>query len=177
MSPRVALCCIALAVAVMACGPSLRRTYESDNAFARCFDADYKPGVGVEEKRACWSEWLEGRLYNQPEDKIGYARLRLVDLDHGVSVPGPPGPPGAFDQRPVPAKPVAAPRQIRPAVKDGSDAGTGDAGVGEAPGAKCQSRCGESWKACKGACGATGPQCISACEAGYRTCMVGCFSQ
>jgi hypothetical protein len=169
--------CLALICAAMAagCGPSLRRTYQSDNAFARCFDSDYKPGVGADEKRACWSEWLENRLYNQPEDKIGYARLRLDDLDHGVSIPGPPGPPGAFDQRPVPPRPV--PRKPAPSAAAPIDAGSADGGVADAPGAECQGRCGESWKACKKECGTAGPQCISACEAGYKTCMVGCFSQ
>ena len=38
----------------LACGPSLRRTYQSDNAFERCFDFDYNPGKSIGQKRECW---------------------------------------------------------------------------------------------------------------------------
>ena len=86
-------------LAVASCGPSFRRTYESDNAFTRCFDLDYRPGVAAGEKTECWNAWLDRHVYNQPQDKIAYARLRLDELARGVSVPGPPGPPGAFDER------------------------------------------------------------------------------
>ncbi len=83
------------------CGPSLRRTYHSDNAFASCFAADYDPAVGVDDKVACWRSWLRGHVYNQPRDKIAYAELRLEELGQGISIPGPPGPPGRFDERPL----------------------------------------------------------------------------
>ncbi len=94
--PTIAL----LAVLLYACGPSIRRTYQSDNAFSRCFDMDYRPASSPDDKAVCWSNWLRDHVYNQPHDKIGYARLRLKELAEGISIPGPPGPEGAFDQRP-----------------------------------------------------------------------------
>ncbi len=54
---------VAIAVVVgMSCGPSLRRTYQSDNAFERCFDMDYNPGLSVDRKTECWTGWLEMRV-------------------------------------------------------------------------------------------------------------------
>jgi len=90
-----------LVTAGLSCGPSFRRTYQSDNAFLRCFDMDYTPGITIEAKKLCWKTWLNEHVYNQPGDKINYARLRLDEIADGVSVPGPPGPPGEFDKRPA----------------------------------------------------------------------------
>jgi hypothetical protein len=107
------LACVASgAVLAASCGPSFRRTYESDNAFTRCFDLDYRPGVGPVEKAGCWRHWLDGHVYNQPDDKREYAALRLEELAAGVSMPGPPGPPGAFHRRPAPAPDEGAPLEI-----------------------------------------------------------------
>jgi hypothetical protein len=94
--------CLCMMSLLPGCGPSLRRTYQSDVAFATCFEADYAPDIDPAQKRECWDVWLSRRVVNQPADKERYARLRLRELDEGVSVPGPPGPPGSFDQRPKP---------------------------------------------------------------------------
>ncbi|MCK9460941.1 MAG: hypothetical protein M0R80_15000 [Proteobacteria bacterium] len=103
LSTALLACLVAAgAVAAASCGPSFRRTHESDNAFTRCFDLDYRPGVAADERASCWRGWLADHVYNQPDDKVEYARLRLEELEDGVSVPGPPGPPGAFDNRPEP---------------------------------------------------------------------------
>jgi hypothetical protein len=101
MSIRAAIALV-LTLSIPGCGPSLRRTYQSDNAFARCFDMDYNPTVSAEEKQVCWDRFLDRYVYNQPHDKIAYAELRLGELSKGISVPGPPGPPGAFHERPEP---------------------------------------------------------------------------
>lgn len=89
-------------ISCLSCGPSFRRTAQSDNAFERCFDLDYKPGAPIDQKKACWTGWLAHYVYNQPQDKIAYANLRLKEIADDISVPGPPGPPGSFDQRPTP---------------------------------------------------------------------------
>ena len=107
-------------VAAASCGPSFRRTAESDNAFTRCFDLDYRPGVGAAEKTDCWRRWRHDHVYNQPEDKLEYAALRLEELADGISVPGPPGPPGAFADRPSPPSDEGAPPAVEErAVADG----------------------------------------------------------
>ena len=82
------------------CGPSIRRTYQSDNAFERCFDLDFDPRTPKSEKSACWGTWLANHVYNQPDDKIRYAEMRRVEIAQGKSIPGPPGMPGTFDHRP-----------------------------------------------------------------------------
>ena len=172
-----------LAVAlVVACGPSLRRTYQSDNAFVRCFDMDYNPARSADEKRQCWQTWLGEYVYNQPEDKIAYAELRLEEIADGISVPGPPGPDGAFDQRPIPPKPdggvepevdeepePAEPEQP-PAVEEA------DGGTAELPGSDCEASCKKSYVPCSEACESEEGECAAACEAGYKACMRGCFA-
>jgi hypothetical protein len=186
----------------LSCGPSLRRTHQSDNAFLRCFDMDYNPGRSAEQKQRCWSEWLEEHVYNQPEDKTAYAELRLEELAEGISVPGPPGPPGSFDERPRPEEarepedfaveveprpgsedePDPADAGATPLAAAGADAGTiagagADAGVSDLPGGECQRMCQSSYEPCAGACRESGapPSCADACEKAYRACMRTCF--
>ena len=55
-----------------ACGPSIRRTYQSDNAFEHCFDQDFDSQTADATKSACWGDWLSKHVYNQPDDKIRY---------------------------------------------------------------------------------------------------------
>jgi hypothetical protein len=159
------------------CGPSLRRTEQSDNAFLRCFDMDYHPGRTADEKETCWSRWLERRVYNQPPDKVAYAELRLREIGKGISVPGPPGPPGSFHERPAPA---AGGRAISSAGIDGGadavDLAAGDAGPIPLPGDDCAGACREAFGACGARCaGDSGTDRQAACEAGYTSCMRSCF--
>ncbi|MFO8073184.1 MAG: hypothetical protein R6V85_15035 [Polyangia bacterium] len=204
-SACVTVALVAVAVAGgswLSCGPSLRRTHQSDNAFLRCFDMDYNPGRSAEQKERCWSEWLEEHVYNQPEDKVAYAELRLEELAEGISVPGPPGPPGSFDERPRPGEeqspedfaveveprpepggePAAADAGASPLAAASADAGaTGDAGadsgVADLPGGDCQRMCRNSYEPCLGACreSSAPPSCANACEKAYRACMRSCF--
>lgn len=168
---KLLLTLIAIAGLVTSCGPSLRRTYESDNAFARCFDMDYNPGISRPEKEQCWSTWLKKHIYNQQDDKLRYANLRLDELSKGILIPGPPGPPGAFDQRPEPTQ----------------DAGPIDAGeatdinkTDRIPGSACTGGCKESLKACRRACqsdAGSAKTCSAPCDAGYKACMKHCFEE
>lgn len=167
----------------LACGPSLRRTFQSDNAFERCFDFDYNPAKAIDQKRTCWEDWITEHVYNQPPDKVAYAELRLAELERGISIPGPPGPEGAFDERPVPPPPDAGAEQGAPAVglpdDESADAGA-DAALAEPllPAQECEDRCKSSFKPCAEACDRDGaPSCRAACDAGYRGCMRGCFEE
>ena len=176
----------AVAIAlVAACGPSIRRTYQSDNAFARCFDMDYNPARSTDEKRVCWETWLGEYVYNQPADKVAYAELRLDEIGDGISVPGPPGPEGAFDQRPEPPRPdggVAAEDHGEPAPEEEPPVAAGetegDAGVTSLPESDCESMCKRSFVPCSEACAeAESEGCAAACEAGYKSCMRDCFAE
>lgn len=178
---------LAAIVVVVACGPSIRRTYQSDNAFERCFDIDYNPARTADDKRDCWSTWLGQYVYNQPSDKIAYAELRLEELEKGISVPGPPGPEGAFDQRPEPLAtdsadggvddaPETAPGET--AVAAQVDAGPEDAGLPELPQGDCEAACKRSYLPCSSACAdSEDDACSAACEISYKTCMRQCFAE
>ena len=167
---------IAIALAV-ACGPSIRRTYQSDNAFARCFDLDYRPGVADVEKEMCWKTWLAKHVYNQPGDKTRYANLRLDELAEGISVPGPPGPPGQFDQRPrldqevgltsadggVATEPAAGGRVLT--TSDGPKVG------------RCESDCDTVFQTCQSSCQADAgvdEGCANACTTSRTACLSLC---
>ena len=113
--------CIGLplgALCLTACGPSIRRTYQSDMAFERCFDRDYDPQAPDDTKSECWRVWLDQQIYNQPDDKIKYAEMRRVELARGISIPGPPGPPGSFFKRPRLLVDASAPPPIDGGVAD-----------------------------------------------------------
>ena len=174
----------AIAVALfVACGPSFRRTYESDNAFERCFGMDYNPSVSVEEKTECWIEWLGDRVYNQPEDKISYARLRLNELEGGVSIPGPPGPEGAFDARPAAEADSDDERDSdRYAGPVEVDAGPAERDAGldsQAPVTECEKECKTAFSTCRQECASdagVSDDCLGACEREYRPCMQRCFT-
>ena len=105
------------------CGPSFRRTYQSDTAFERCFDKDFDPHTPDGEKSACWGEWLAKYIYNQPDDKIRYAEMRRMEIAQGISVPGPPGMPGQFFKRPRLLVDAGPPRGYVPDA--GVDGGAG----------------------------------------------------
>lgn len=96
-SALIASAIIGIAVS---CGPSFRRTYQSDASFERCFDMDFNPEESPDLKSQCWREWLDSHIYNQPDDKIRYAEMRRAEIAQGIWVPGPPGYPGTFDHRP-----------------------------------------------------------------------------
>ncbi len=168
---------VAIAVAVgTSCGPSLRRTYQSDNAFERCFDMDYNPGLNVDRKTECWREWLEKRVYNQPEDKIEYAGLRLAELNDGISIPGPPGPEGMFDERPSfgGIQQSGTEGQVEAPVQ--TDGGVADAGSLVAPGQNCEMVCKTAFGACAQVCsGSVSGKYKKGCDSGYRACMKACF--
>jgi len=170
----ILVCAAAGAVAIASCGPSIRRTYESDNAFIRCFDLDYRPGIAALEKAGCWRHWLDHHVYNQPDDKVEYAALRLEELANGISVPGPPGPPGVFHVRPALISENVAtsvPAADEQAADGGVDGGTAIAVSGLA----CEEPCRSSLAACRSACGAGAARCTAACDEGYRACMRSCF--
>jgi hypothetical protein len=184
--PVSALPGLLIAVAAVGCGPSLRRTEQSDNAFLRCFDMDYQPGRTADEKRDCWGRWLERRVHNQPADKLAYAELRLAELADGISVPGPPGPPGAFHERPEAireawSEPVpGSGDEVRVEPRAGEGGGEGDAGpdidLSHPPGDRCARACRHVFGLCGVRCEArSDPGCRGDCEADYTACMRACF--
>ena len=165
-----------------ACGPSLRRTYQSDNAFARCFDLDYRPGIADAEKELCWQTWLKEYVYNQPGDKVRYANLRLDELAQGISVPGPPGPPGSFDQRPAlastgPEADAGVPQGDGGPVSSPSEAKRVIASSDEGKLKRCEENCGSVFDTCQSACttdAGVEESCAGACDKSRDACLALC---
>ena len=60
----------AAALLTQACGPSIRRTHQSDNAFERCFDMDYRPASTPSEKDACWTTWLKSAPFEHDAEDL-----------------------------------------------------------------------------------------------------------
>lgn len=175
MKTQAIVCCALCLALAVSCGPSHRRTYQSDNAFERCFDRDYNPAASIPEKQSCWTTWLNEYVYNQPKDKIDYAALRLSELKEKISIPGPPGPAGALNERP---KPTAAQRAEQPA-KQRAEQRAKPAAQDKSGTDECEQGCKSSRSACEQSCNfdaGVSDQCSEACIAGYRACMSRCFS-
>ena len=155
---------------ILSCHPSMRRTYQSDNAFERCFDKDYNPATDKAHKEICWSSWLEKRVYNQEDAKVRYAELRLNELSKGISIPGPPGPAGAFDKRPALTLDVDAPNKVSKALPA--------APIVKPATAQCETSCKKSLDACENVCetdAGTNEDCKKGCNAGHQACTKSCF--
>lgn len=156
-----------------ACGPSIRRTHQSDNAFERCFDMDYRPGAPDAEKESCWNTWLSEHVYNQPGDKIRYARLRLDELSEGISTPGPPGPPGEFDRRPD-TPPDAGVGTVSGASSQRAGAPAQKVVVTSDDPPLCRSDCDFVFQTCEASCesdAGLNEGCAEACATSRRACL------
>jgi hypothetical protein len=68
-------------VGLLGCGPSLRGIYRGDVYFERCYGADLDTRIPVPEKHACWSAWMAEYQAGQPEERVDYARERILRLD------------------------------------------------------------------------------------------------
>lgn len=77
----VPLVAIATLIAVIGCGPSLRRMHRSEVYFERCYAADFDPNVPIAERRACWQDWMVHWQADQPPDRVDYVRERMLRLD------------------------------------------------------------------------------------------------
>ena len=174
-----------LVPAAIGCGPSFRRTEQSDNAFLRCFDMDYHPGRTADEKETCWRRWLDRHVYNQPDDKVAYAELRIEEVGGGISVPGPPGPPGAFHHRPVPAMDAAEEAEedeeviVEPDLdlwdRNADGGQPADVAPSPPPGIRCEKACRHSFEICAMRCAEDeSARCREACEAGHLACVESC---
>jgi len=187
------------ALAMLACGPSLRRLHRSDVYFERCDAADLDVRVPVEERRACWQAWLANHAEAAPRERVGYARERHLHLERmgadavalstGVEVEAPDAIQteaatlaGAPSETAVPAASTPIP------AADSSPDGRVDRAPprrvqGPHPSvppaqdaAACAARCRPAWDACAAPCGGTARQaCLHACRASLRVCAHACY--
>lgn len=137
-----------------ACGPSPKQAQTSSERFEQCYGADYNPSVTLDQRRRCWSQWLELRVENDPPERVRYAEMRLSQLavdDSTRPIPDP-------DPVPPPTYVHEYPRSP-PAIYHTS---------------ACTPLCNDRWAECTSHCEMRDQDCEMACEAAYRICNEAC---
>lgn len=138
----------------IACGPSLKQAQRSTERYEQCYGADYDPAVSIEQRRQCWSSWLDERVEDYPPERVRYAQMRLDQLSiDGATRPLPDPkltPPATFEHQ-YPRSPPA-----------------------EYPTSACTPLCNDHWAACNSHCVMKDKDCVMACEAAFRICIGGC---
>lgn len=71
----------ATALALVACGPSLRLSHRGNAYFEQCYAGDLDPLVPDAERRACWQAWYADYQLGASDERIDYVRERLAMLD------------------------------------------------------------------------------------------------
>jgi hypothetical protein len=151
MARPLVACCLLVSIA---CGPSLKQAQRSVDSYEQCYGADYDPSVTADQRRDCWSRWLEERAQNQPPERIRYAQMRLGQL----AVDGSARPLPTEDPEPLPAYEHEYPR----------------APPGEYQTSPCNPLCNDWWASCNRHCEMKDKSCVAACESEYRVCVDGC---
>jgi hypothetical protein len=78
---------LGLAGAIAGCGPSFQAIYEGDSRFEHCYALEENASVAMQQKGACWQEWLRHYTYGQTRDRVEYAAARSRALSAGVGLP------------------------------------------------------------------------------------------
>jgi hypothetical protein len=73
--------------AIAGCGPSFQAIYEGDSRFEHCYALEENPSVAMQQKGACWKEWLRHYTYGQTRDRVEYAASRSRALTAGHELP------------------------------------------------------------------------------------------
>ncbi len=178
-----------LAVAAVACGPSVSVIYEANIRFEHCYRLDLDPKVVPGHRTTCWKEWSRRYTYGQTRDRLEYARRRIAALDSGdVARPeldlsrADAGAGSSEDQAPTnvhaPPPRTLAKVAVDAGAADAEHVAAPDAAPREPPGAACANGCRSSWNACKDDCnpdaGSRRGSC-KACDADYSRCVQRCY--
>jgi hypothetical protein len=176
---RFAVVATLVAGGVLACGASIRGTYESDVRFEHCMALDTRPDVKPTLRRACWGEWVSFYTFGQTRDRIDYARLRTKQLGAASDFDeGDHGPPVAAAAAPDPTSAIAPPPLVVAVTDAGvlppSDGGTpGSTDTGGTARDRCNDECDKGLETCRKTCKAT-PPCEQACSARRKRCKGRC---
>jgi hypothetical protein len=123
------------------CGPSFQAIYEGDSRFEHCYALEENPSVAMQQKGACWNEWLQHYTYGQTRDRVEYAAARSRALTAGHELPtdeammgAAPGEgrKGAIGTAPAPTSAFAPPPKTM-ADMDGSTTGASSPNATSAP--------------------------------------------
>ncbi|HTM44598.1 MAG TPA: hypothetical protein VL137_06560 [Polyangiaceae bacterium] len=182
---------LALLAPAFGCGASFEAVYEGNVRFEHCYKLDHDPRIASSHREYCWSQWVQMYTYEQPLDRIEYARRRIRVLrgepppstDRHASLPAaaasadPPATESlsteslnAAQADPAPVSPVEAatasvvPAAPAPAPSAGSDV----------PGEECAAGCRTKLAECRKNC-QTAPKGCAPCEPTYNSCMRTCY--
>ncbi len=195
---------LAITSAIAGCGPSFQAIYEGDSRFEHCYALEENAGVAMQQKGACWQEWLRYYTYGQTRDRVEYAASRSRALNAGVGLPtdeammgAAPGEGRRIGTAPAPTNAFAPPPKTLSEL-DGGAGGTNPASApstwGAAPmptssGASpvassvvarppledCTDRCGVTWTSCKSDCvSKPDKKKCDGCDKTYKACIKAC---
>ena len=141
-------------MASIACGSSLKQAQRSVERYEQCYGADYNPEIGLDQRRSCWSSWLQDRVESDPPERVRYAEMRLAQLSANGETRALPDP----TPEPPPTYVHEYPRRV----------------PGGYPTSACTPLCNDKWAECNTHCEMKDKDCAMACEAAYRICIGGC---
>lgn len=199
----IAFGAVALSVA---CAPSFQTLYEGDVCFEHCYALDESPRATMEQKGACWRDWVDHHTFGQTRDRVEYAQARTraieqmpvaptdealmaaapgVGADHEGQVTAP-APTNAFAPPPKVDDTAAVAPSMRtlPQGDARQDAGRPPPTVSQktaplpkAPGSECVDACSQTWETCLGSCRAGGKNQCDACDGKHASCLAGCVKK
>ena len=183
-----------VASAASGCGPSFQAIYEGDAHFEHCYALDDTPSMAMQEKGACWREWMLHYTYGQTRDRVEYAASRHRALSRVTGAPtdealmqaapgegserqtaATPAPTSAFAPPPKTLVGIDAGAAIAPVAPQNDAPGLGGESAPTEPpppGAACSDECTRTWRACAGGCTAGG---CDRCQKTFKGCMKACF--
>jgi hypothetical protein len=179
------------AVAIGGCGPSLRRVRTAEQYFERCYAGERDDRYDASEQRACWEAWLASYTVGQSDERIGYARERLLLLDpeQSLLVEMATGEAELAEDRAA-LEVHEAPVIVLTGTATGAELApeerterpeTPELRARHRPTpprsstARCDHTCMPVWEACVDACGDRERGCHSACRMRFRTCAGACY--
>lgn len=190
----------AIFAVIAACAPSMQAVYESDARFEHCYALDDSPKASMEQKGACWHDWVEHHTIGQTRDRIEYAQARYRAIEKAPEMPtdeammaaapgegrdtanvAAPLPTSAFAPPPkmqddgVHAVPTPT-ESARPKPAPTTSVTPKNSPMPKAPGSECVEACTTSWDTCRADCGANVDKC-DACESKHATCLSTCVKK
>jgi hypothetical protein len=60
--------------------------HQSEAYYERCHAADLDPARSTEDRRRCWTAWVEHYRVGMPPERVSHARRRLAALNDGIAL-------------------------------------------------------------------------------------------
>jgi hypothetical protein len=163
----------ALLASATGCGASFEAVYEGDVRFEHCYKLDHDVRIASSHREYCWSQWVQMYTYEQPLDRIEYAKRRIRVL-RGE-------PPPSIGRRTAPAaagadsaSPSVPPVEAATASVEPQTPAPAPSASSDVPGEECANRCRTTLTACRKGC-QTAPKGCAPCEPSFNGCMRTCY--